>query len=355
MSEKENRGEIARKQSYLEALRIVALFFVMYNHSSMYMALESKSGFEYSISFFFSMICKSAVPLFFMISGVLLLGKNESFSDIFKKRIFRYIIVIIIFSFLCYIKTVMREQIPFSLSYFGETIVREPIYLPYWFLYSYVAFLIMLPVLRPLAQNMSEKTYWYLILLQVIWGSLKTMISFYGGVSISNFFELGGLFQSNIFYPLIGYGLVRYAKKENVFLNKNNIFRNFLIIPAAVITEQMMRLEYLDGKRYQETYLAIWIPVISVILFWDIKILFREENLSEKTKKILSYAGGCVFGCYLLSGLVGTGGRLSFFYQITTSVVGELPACILRIICDFFVQLCIVIILKKVPGIRRLL
>lgn len=131
MSDKENNTEVVQKKLYLEAIRIIALFFVMYNHSSAYMDFADKNGIGYGISFFLSMICKSAVPLFFIISGVLLLGKNESFSDILRKRVFRYIVLIILFSFLCYIKIAIRDKAPFPLACFVKNIVEEPIYLPY--------------------------------------------------------------------------------------------------------------------------------------------------------------------------------------------------------------------------------
>lgn len=349
MFDKGNNTEVIQKKLWLEAVRIIALFFVMYNHSSAYMFFADKNGIGYGISFFLSMICKSAVPLFFMISGVLLLGKNESFSDIFRKRVFRYIVLIILFSFLCYIKTVIRDKAPFPLVCFWVNIVREPIYLPYWFLYSYLAFLMMLPILRPLAQNISEKSVFYLILLQICFGSLKTVISYFTGISISNYFEFSGMFQNNIFYPLVGYGLVRYIKEEKSFWSRNNILRNIAVIPMAIITERIMRVEY------QEAYLTIWIPVVSIILFMDIRIIFRQENLSEKWKRVLVEVGSCVFGCYLLGGLVGTGGKLGFFYQMAASVMGEVPVCILRIMCDFLVQMSIVMVLKRVPGMRRLL
>lgn len=41
---------------------------------------------------------KTAVPIFFMVSGALLLGKDEPISVIFRKRISRFVQVILVFS-----------------------------------------------------------------------------------------------------------------------------------------------------------------------------------------------------------------------------------------------------------------
>lgn len=67
-----------KKKYHLEVIRILAILMVMYNHSAAFMSFSNQSGVEYAISFLFSMVCKGAVPLFFMVSGALLLGKNES-------------------------------------------------------------------------------------------------------------------------------------------------------------------------------------------------------------------------------------------------------------------------------------
>lgn len=342
------------KKLYLEILRMVALFFVLYNHSRAYMSFAHQSGCEYRVSFFLSMICKSAVPLFFMISGVLLLGKCETFGTIFRKRILRFLLILILFSFLCYVKTIVREQSTFSLIGFLKGILADPINLPYWFLYSYLAFLMMLPILRPLAQNISLKGTLYLVLLYVCFGSLKTVISDFGGIEVSGFLDISGLFQVSIFYPIIGYGIAQYIE-DTGFLSKKNILRNLLLIPITVLTERIVYMEYLRTGGYQEKYLTIWTSVIAIILFLDIKIVVREERLPEWGSNVLLYIGDCVFGCYLLSELVGTGGRLAALYQAVLPVMGEIPTYILQIICDFSAQLVLVTALKKLPVFRKLI
>ena len=44
------------------------------------MSFATQHGVQYAVSFFLSLVCKAAVPLFYMVSGALLLGKNESFG-----------------------------------------------------------------------------------------------------------------------------------------------------------------------------------------------------------------------------------------------------------------------------------
>ena len=75
-----------KKKYYLEVIRILAILMVMYNHSAAFMSFSNQSGVEYAISFLFSMVCKGAVPLFFMVSGALLLEKMKVGKICFKKE-----------------------------------------------------------------------------------------------------------------------------------------------------------------------------------------------------------------------------------------------------------------------------
>lgn len=343
-----------KKKYYLEVIRILAILMVMYNHSAAFMSFSNQSGVEYAISFLFSMVCKGAVPLFFMVSGALLLGKNESGKDLFQKRILRMILVIVIFSFLYYMKLVLKGERPFAPFSFLLSLPTDLVYLPYWFLYSYLGVLTILPILRPLAQNMSKNTFWYLIILQILLDCLKPTAWVLWGYGLCGYYNFSGLFQYVIFYPLIGYGLDQYFS-ETKFLTPKNIGRNLAVFVAAVLTQMMVYKDYLSVGNYQEVYIGTWLSVPVIVIFLNTKLLFQEERLSERTKKILVSVGGCVFGCYLLGGFIGTGGRLDVIAGTLTPVTGMLPAYIIEIIIAFLIEVAVTLVLKKLPVFRKLL
>lgn len=343
-----------KKKYYLEAVRILAILMVMYNHSAAFMSFSDQSGVEYAVSFLFSMVCKGAVPLFFMVSGALLLGKNESGKDLFKKRILRIILVIVLFSFLYYLKLVLKGERPFAPFSFLLSLPSDLVYLPYWFLYSYLGVLTILPILRPLAQNMSKNTFWYLIILQILLDSLKPTAWILWGYGLCGYYNFSGLFQYVIFYPLIGYGLDQYFS-EKKFVTPQNIARNLFVIVAAVLTQKMVYKDYLSVGNYQEVYLGTWLSVPVIVLFLNAKLMFQEERLSECAKKVLSCVGSCVFGCYLLGGFIGTGGRLDIIANTLTPVTGMLPAYIIEIVIAFGIQVAVTMVLKRVPVFRKLL
>lgn len=264
------------------------------------------------------------------------------------------ILVIVIFSFLYYMKLVLKGERPFAPFSFLLSLPTDLVYLPYWFLYSYLGVLTILPILRPLAQNMSKNTFWYLIILQILLDCLKPTSWVLWGYGLCGYYNFSGLFQYVIFYPLIGYGLDQYFS-ETKFLTPKNIGRNLAVFVAAVLTQMMVYKDYLSVGNYQEVYLGTWLSVPVIVIFLNTKLLFQEERLSERTKKILVSVGGCVFGCYLLGGFIGTGGRLDVIAGTLTPVTGMLPAYIIEIIIAFLIEVAVTLVLKKLPVFRKLL
>ena len=84
-----------------DILRILAIYLVAFNHTGDrgYMLFADSAGSALYFPYMaFSVLCKIAVPIFFMISGALLLPKEESFKQLFQKRVLRMAVVLILVS-----------------------------------------------------------------------------------------------------------------------------------------------------------------------------------------------------------------------------------------------------------------
>ena len=77
------------KRLYLEIMRIIATFFVIFNHTEnkgyFLFASYDPQSVRFWLYMFLSIFCKYSVFLFFMISGCLLLNKDESIRYLWKK------------------------------------------------------------------------------------------------------------------------------------------------------------------------------------------------------------------------------------------------------------------------------
>ena len=100
---------------YLDILRVIAIFFVIFNHTGIdgffLFSLKSPSHLPFWIYSFISVFSKFAVYIFFMISGSLYLKKeNLSLKDIFLKKILKIVIITLIFSIIYSLKHTLRDK-----------------------------------------------------------------------------------------------------------------------------------------------------------------------------------------------------------------------------------------------------
>ena len=109
-----------KRYYWVDLLKILACFLVVINHTGGYL-LEFAGTSNFGTSLFYMIefvICKIGVPLFIMISGFLLLERNNNFCDIGKK-IFRVFVPLFLLSALVYFKAN-----GFGISEVGDFIVQ---------------------------------------------------------------------------------------------------------------------------------------------------------------------------------------------------------------------------------------
>lgn len=343
-----------KKKYYLEAVRITAVLLVMYNHSAPFMSFATQHGVQYAVSFFLSLVCKAAVPLFYMVSGALLLGKNESFGELARKRILRIVAVIVIFSLLYYLKFAVRGQASVSPIRFLLGLPFDVAFLPYWYLYSYLGILVSLPFCARW-RRICRKCILVSDCAADCNGVLADHTRLFRISYALRLFQRGGSIADHLILsgdrvwtgPVSG---------ETVVFRMENILRNLAFLAAVVITWRLVYRDWqTNGGTYREMYLGVWMPLITLVIFVDLKLLFQREDLPEGLKRFLSMVGGCVFGVYLLDGFIGAGGRMDVIYQKLMPYIGYLPAFLIEIFVLFGIRVALTWVMKKLPVFRRLL
>ena len=151
-----------RRVIYFDILRIVAIFFVVFVH------LAAQHWADVDVSsrawFAFNLYCttgKWSVPIFVMISGALFLGRDVSISSILKKNVARIATVFLFWS-ACYalVDLVFRHA---PLSVVLSQLITGHYHL--WFLYMIVGLYLLIPLLRPIAQNETLMRYFLMLAL----------------------------------------------------------------------------------------------------------------------------------------------------------------------------------------------
>lgn len=154
-----------RRELSFEIMRVISVFFVIFNHTGHngYLLFTQREigSMQYWVYIFASIFCLFSVPLYFMISGALLLEREESIRKVLK-RIVRFIIVLFFISVVYYLVDVITGRIAFSFLGFWKQIYTSQVSTHLWFLYAYIVFLLCIPFLRAIVRNLDEKYYIYL-------------------------------------------------------------------------------------------------------------------------------------------------------------------------------------------------
>ena len=337
-------------------LRIIAIFLVIFNHTGTvgFQAYTQTNNKKlYVLYLFMAIICKIAVPIFFMISGALLLGREESIIEVYKKRISRIVVVLLLFSLMQYIYLIRDNINTFNILIFLKTIYSSPIITPYWYLYSYLCFLMILPFLRKMVKKMSQTDFIYLFILCIGMSFIIPIVENILGISIDNNLK-SVLLNTNIFFPIAGYFceycFENYNRKSNV-LKYLFLFSILCILITGLFTWNEARI---TGDIKTQKWLSSFIYVPTIFTYLLFKCIFEKYTINEKIGKILCTIGGCTFGIYLLEERL----RSIFLYRFIDfekTFIGTMPSCLIGIVFTITIGTIIVLIMKKLPIFRKIL
>ena len=272
-----------------------------------------------------SMITKINVPIFYMISGAVLLGKQESFQTLFRKRIAKIVMVIWVFSFIKY--TYTNGIFNFDLYEFVTRVIQGEICEPYWYLYAYLGSLCMLPFIRSIARNMTGKQYVYLLFWYFMFASVRPIIgSLNEDLIWSGHFSVALASTPNIFYLLMGYGINRHYDVQRMTWKKGILYT--VIVSICVAVENIYTIAYRNSEGFHtQRYVQMFDYLIAIYIFVLLKSIFSHMNLNDRVKRYIGIAGSLTFGIYLLDPITPQK-IIDFMYNNLGCFTGSFVYCI---------------------------
>lgn len=355
-----------RNLIHIECIRILSAYFVIFNHTGeegfFLFANFGKGSLHYWIYMLITVLCKISVPLFLMIAGALLLKKDISLKNLWMKKILRMILVLLIFSFIMYL-VLARQNTEFKLT-FGDFLKRlymGKISVPYWYLYAYIAFLVSVPFLRAIVKALSEDKYKYLIILGIVFIGILPCVEyrlFQGEVYLNSDIKPGWLLTNIVLWPLTGYYL------EHIYNLKKNINRKigmWVLISIVGIGVSCYMTYYMHNitgecsEANSQAFLGSFIIFPCITIYIGMKYICQRYHLRESIKNIISSIGSCTFGIYLLHIIIKNyiGGVLNVL--VLEWKLNSMIAVLLYCLIIFFISYVVSLILKRIPGIKKLL
>jgi len=153
---------------------------------------------------FWNSLTRPAVPLFVMLSGYLLLGKDYPLPDFLKKRFSRVVIPAVFWMLIYCFYNYMAKGSPATLGEALKSIITGPVHYHLWFIYLIIGLYLVYPILRPWVRTASNQDFLYFIVLWSIGTWVAKALYSFAQMPMGIYFEL---FTNNCGYFVMGYFL----------------------------------------------------------------------------------------------------------------------------------------------------
>jgi surface polysaccharide O-acyltransferase-like enzyme len=203
----ETTNNPASRYLWADFVRNIGILLVILGHVSATVVQRWKdvTPADWMAGNVYNVIARSCVPLLFMVSGALLLPRQESIRDFYSKR-FKKVIIPFLFWSVLYL--LIKENWYSGTSLVNAikaiilTIVTKPAEYHLWFMYELFAVYLLTPILRVLVNKAGDEILWYFIAIWFIFGPFMRLVQYFAVVNF--IFDLGYL-TGYIGYFLLGH------------------------------------------------------------------------------------------------------------------------------------------------------
>lgn len=344
------------RKLHIDILRMAAIFWVIYIHTGKYgySLFSDLTGVPYWFSMILSVVSKSAVPLFFAISGAVLLNKDEPIGKIWAHRVPKIAFSLLVVALLYYINQIQKAGEAFRLGDFMTRLYQGEIMNHLWFLYAYLGFLILLPFYRALAQTLSKEEFLYFLCIGIVSGPVITLLQNMGGLHMESHLALSPVRTSYIFYPLLGYYLEHMVEKSE--------FKFFL--PAGIAASILF--VYLACRATDALYLAghtkigeleQFFGLTAFVLVPTVYLLFRSiRRLPWMIWNVIITFAPCTMGVYILHMfLIDSDMSDKFRAILSTNVPGAISSNLIYCFAVWVAMYGLSWLVSKIPFVNKLI
>ena len=339
-------------------LRVVAILLVILLHTvSGIVGSGNTSSINFIVANILNGISRIGVPIFFMISGALMLdeNKNVSIKSIICKNV-KNIVVLLVFWSLFYavlyeiVVPLLITKEGVSFNAFILSLLNGATHL--WFLFVLIGLYLITPMLRMFINKKNIKLAVYFVVLASVFcllpKTLDFILSIFGvGAMIELYlskFDITFVLGCSMYYVL-GWLIVNLeiSKKFRIIFD----LMGLLSLIYMIISVQLVSTKgnYVGEIVYNDLTINVCLYAISIfIFFWN---RYKDRQFT-KHKKIIVALSNMTFGVYVIHVAV-----LYFVghYFIGASVFIRVPICFL---VATFTSFGLSYILSKIPIIKVL-
>jgi surface polysaccharide O-acyltransferase-like enzyme len=341
---KENvKGQII----YMDFLRIFAAFAVIVLHASAPLLKKMAEGEP--TQFMHGNLIDSAtrwcVPIFFMISGALLLNSKRDFDLTFflKKRFDKILIPFLVFSVIYF----YINHKGFDITQFILKLANNAIASHLWFFYAMIAVYLFSPVLILFVKHSTQRINLFVLLVWFLFCSLFPFLNGLNPLFKINFFGPFGIYLG---YFLLGYVLFTrdFSKKERALIYILGVLSYFITFYGTFDYTQA-RGGHFFPLFYTYNSPNVLMMSIAIFVFFKYQVNFKMKNT-----KVLTKISSLTFGVYLIHpyflGISMRNSQFNFLYN--DHLLFTIPLIGLTV---FLISLILSYIISIIPIVKRVI
>jgi surface polysaccharide O-acyltransferase-like enzyme len=319
---------------WVDLIRVVGAFLVVVAH------ISYRGGGSVLVSSYYFVLSRVAVPLFFMVSGYLLLRKEEPYGDFFRKRALKVFVPFFVWSVIYLLWKREGFDAGFSaklvVSYLLK-ILRGPRENHLWFFYALIGLYLFTPILRVFVARASLRD---LVYFCGLWFAIVPIFSF-----VQEFTPVRSGFELYFISGYSGYFMLGHLLGKFQYDRRQLYGLAFLLLIFSIGTTA---LNYLVKSEYFVSYLSMNIVLMTVFAF----ILLREVEIGDRLNNILVPLSRASFGIYLVHVIVLAELEKLPFVSSWFSAGSSVYMIPLLGLFGFFVSFVLVAVIQKIPVLR---
>ncbi len=311
--EKESRTKAESNYiQYIDVLRVLSMVSVVFLHTTAGSLRVNLGSNLWHFSNILTSIMSTSVPIFFMLSGAMLLSNNktESIPYTYKKRLPKAFTPFLAWSIVAvvYYGIIGMQQEGNFVDAKSRLfkIMSTPTTVHLWFMYALIPLYLISPILKKLVDNMSDTLFRYCLILWFTFSSVFPTLAAVAPSPVRQFFVLSKEYSLNfingyIGYFLLGYYLLNYKKNISVKLLAGIIFLDTVIISAGTWYKTMAMNEY---SEIFKVYSRLFVLILSIAIFLLVKELVLKNPIKNVWLSIVKFLSALSFGVYLMHNLL---------------------------------------------------
>lgn len=330
----------------IDTLRTIATLLVILIHVSAGYVITGKNDLTFDTSFWigniidsFSRIC---VPLFVLMSGMFLVGRNETFKQSYQKSASRILIPLIfwtiIYTLYSFITSLIANN-PIDIKSLLASIILGRPYYHMWYLFMIIGLYLITPILNNSISYVERNTLWTVAILLLLFGMLN---SSYDKI-LKNNVSFIIWFINYLGYFILGY-LIKDSKKS---------FSFFALSSAYIISSILIAvLSLYTIKNYDSLYFYGYLTPFVIIGSLSFYKFFHQLKLE---RNVLSKMSHLTLGIYLIhAGVLSaltTGLRVLEINTLNNPIIG-IP---IKFGITFFISIIAAWTISKIKYVRRII